>query len=132
MTLADTAAAAASVGRPAATIRTWAARGLLTRRGKDWQRRTLYDLDEVAATNAQCIKQEIAMVTPETNPEQLAAVLEQIASYSSPADIRAHVLKVAEALRGSGLVILNGPPQEAMRQEAMRNAGHASELDKRS
>lgn len=50
MTLADTAAAAASVGRPAATIRTWARRGLLTRHGKRG-RHTLYDLDEVRMTD---------------------------------------------------------------------------------
>lgn len=51
MTLADTAAAAASVGRPAATIRTWARRGLLERHGKDQRGRTLYDLDEVRMTD---------------------------------------------------------------------------------
>jgi hypothetical protein len=46
---------------------------------------------------------------------QLATVLEQIADHSSDDDIRSHVRKVARALRGNGLIILNGPPQETMR-----------------
>jgi len=42
---------------------------------------------------------------------QLATVLEQIADYSSDDNIRAHVREVARALRGDGLIFLNGPPQ---------------------
>ena len=48
------------------------------------------------------------------NADQLATVLEQIADHSSDGDIRAHVRQVAEALRGSGLIILNGPPQHRL------------------
>lgn len=51
------------------------------------------------------------------NAEQLATVLSQIADYSADSDIRQHIRQVAEALRGNGFIILNGPPQEAMRQE---------------
>jgi hypothetical protein len=55
------------------------------------------------------------MAEPQPNAEQLATVLEQITDYSSDGDIRAHVRQVARALRGDGLVILNGPPQERLR-----------------
>jgi hypothetical protein len=45
----------------------------------------------------------------------LAAVLEQIYTYSSDDDIREHVRQVVKALRGGGMIFVNGPPQEAMR-----------------
>jgi hypothetical protein len=48
------------------------------------------------------------------NAGQLAAVLEQIADHSSDAAIRGHVRDVARALRGNGLIILHGPPQEEL------------------
>jgi hypothetical protein len=44
--LADTQAIALSVGRPEATIRWWAHRGWLTRRGTGPRGRALYDLTE--------------------------------------------------------------------------------------
>jgi hypothetical protein len=50
----------------------------------------------------------------EVNADQLATVLEQIADYSSDGNIRDHVRQVAEALRGDGLIILNGPPQHPL------------------
>lgn len=46
MKLADTQAIAYLVRRPAATIRSWAHRGWLTRHGKDKQGRTLYNIDQ--------------------------------------------------------------------------------------
>jgi hypothetical protein len=48
VTLADTQAIAVFAGRKPATIRSWAHRGLLTRRGTDQRGRALYDLDEAA------------------------------------------------------------------------------------
>lgn len=45
--LADTLAAASLVQVAPATVRQWASRGLLTRRGTDARGRTLYDLAEV-------------------------------------------------------------------------------------
>ena len=45
--LVDSRAASLATHVPAATIRTWAARGHLARRGTDARGRTLYDLDEV-------------------------------------------------------------------------------------
>lgn len=47
--LADTAAIAVATGRKAATIRSWAHRDLLARRGTDQRGRTLYDIDEAQA-----------------------------------------------------------------------------------
>jgi hypothetical protein len=47
--------------------------------------------------------------------EELATVLDQIAGHSSDADIRGHVRQVIDALRGDGVIILNGPPQQASR-----------------
>jgi hypothetical protein len=47
--------------------------------------------------------------------EQLATVLEQIADHSSDSDIRQHVRQVVQALRGDGLIFLDGPPQQALR-----------------
>lgn len=44
--LADTAAIALSVGRPEATIRYWAHRGWLARRGTGPRGRALYDVTE--------------------------------------------------------------------------------------
>jgi len=46
--LADTAATALSVGRPEPTIRYWAHRGWLKRRGTGPRGRALYDLTEAA------------------------------------------------------------------------------------
>ena len=46
MPLADTEAIAHLVKRPQPTIRWWAHRGLLTRRGTGPHRRALYDIDE--------------------------------------------------------------------------------------
>ena len=54
---------------------------------------------------------------------QLAAVLEQIAEHSADEDIRGHVRQVAEALRGSGLIIMDGPPQREMRRKAGERMG---------
>jgi hypothetical protein len=53
-------------------------------------------------------------MTDQANAGELATVLEQIADYSSDGDIRAHVRQVIEALRGNGLIILNGPPQHTL------------------
>jgi|HubBroStandDraft_6_1064221.scaffolds.fasta_scaffold00062_34 hypothetical protein len=47
----------------------------------------------------------------DVNAQQLAAVLEQIYTYSSDDDIRDHVRQVVKALRGNGLIFLSGPPQ---------------------
>jgi len=46
MKLADTQAIAIFMRRPAATIRTWAHRGLLHRHGTDRKGRALYDINE--------------------------------------------------------------------------------------
>lgn len=46
--LADTQAIAFFARRSPATVRSWAHRGLLTRRGTDQRGRALYDLNEVA------------------------------------------------------------------------------------
>jgi hypothetical protein len=48
------------------------------------------------------------------NAEQLATVLAQIVDHSSDDAIRGHVRQVVAALRGDGLIILNGPPQETI------------------
>jgi MerR HTH family regulatory protein len=48
MKLADTQAIAVLTGRPASTIRWWAHKGWLTRRGTDEQGRALYDPEEAA------------------------------------------------------------------------------------
>lgn len=47
--LADTTALAAWLKIPAGTVRSWASRGRLTRRGRDDHGRTLYSLAEAAA-----------------------------------------------------------------------------------
>lgn len=56
------------------------------------------------------------MSEPEVNREQLVTVLEQIADYSSPDDIRDHVREVVKALRSTGMIFLNGLPQQKMRE----------------
>ena len=53
MTLVDTDAAAASARVHPETIRTWAHRGAIMRRGTGPRRRALYDLDEVMAYAAE-------------------------------------------------------------------------------
>lgn len=45
----DILAASKATTVPAATLRTWAARGLIARHGTDAAGRTLYDVDEVLA-----------------------------------------------------------------------------------
>jgi hypothetical protein len=50
--LLDGPALARSLGRPEQTLRAWAAAGLITRRGKDAQGRTLYDVDEVIGVSS--------------------------------------------------------------------------------
>lgn len=57
---------------------------------------------------------DIAGTLARTDAEQTATVLEQISDRSSDEDIRGHVRQVAAALRGNGLVILNGPPQQRL------------------
>ena len=57
---------------------------------------------------------------PAVDREQLATVLEQIAEHSSADDIRAHIRQVSMALRGNGLIFVNGPAQQKMRDEAVR------------
>ena len=47
MTLADTEAIAYMLGKPPATIRSWAHRGHLRRRGTGPRQTALYDVDEV-------------------------------------------------------------------------------------
>ena len=47
----------------------------------------------------------------ELDPEQTAAVLEQIADYSADENIREDIRKVIRTLRGNGLIFMNGPPQ---------------------
>ena len=47
MTLADTKAIAYMLGKPEATIRSWAHRGHLRRRGTGPRQTALYDVDEV-------------------------------------------------------------------------------------
>jgi hypothetical protein len=60
--LADTQAIAILLARPAATIRSWAHRGQLTRHGTDRRGRTMYDIGE-----AQQLAAQLAMVeTPAT------------------------------------------------------------------
>ena len=54
----------------------------------------------------------------EADPEQLAAVLEQIAEYSRSDQIRDDIREVVAALRGTGFIVVNGPPQEEMRRRA--------------
>ena len=49
MILADTHAIAILTSRTPSTIRTWAHRGRLTRRGTDWRGRALYSLDDAEA-----------------------------------------------------------------------------------
>jgi DNA-binding transcriptional MerR regulator len=50
--LVDTLAAARAVDRPEATIRNWAHRGLIIKKGEDnsRRRRSLYDLEDVYRT----------------------------------------------------------------------------------
>jgi len=55
----------------------------------------------------------------DVNVEQLATILEQIADHSADGDIRDHVRQVVIALRGNGLIFMNGPPQQAL-----RDSGH--------
>ena len=50
--LADTAAIALAVGRAPSTIRWWASKGWLTRRGTGHHGRALYDLAEAAGLAA--------------------------------------------------------------------------------
>jgi hypothetical protein len=45
--LVDTVSAAVAVDRPKSTIRAWAHRGLIVRKGQDGRGRALYDLAEV-------------------------------------------------------------------------------------
>jgi hypothetical protein len=58
----------------------------------------------------------------ELDPEQAAIVLEQIVDYSSDADIREHVRQVVTALRSTGFIVVDGPPQQAMREAARGTA----------
>jgi hypothetical protein len=48
--LVDSVSAAVAVDRPKATIRGWAHRGLILKRGQDAKGRALYDLAEVYRT----------------------------------------------------------------------------------
>lgn len=54
---------------------------------------------------------------------QLATVLDQIADHSPDSDIRGHIRQVAQALRGDGLIFLNGPPQAATREDYLAGLG---------
>jgi hypothetical protein len=56
--LVDTVAAARAVGRPPATIRNWAFRGLIRSCGKDGSRRQLYDLTDIYRTAGRLQRKE--------------------------------------------------------------------------
>ena len=51
------------------------------------------------------------MTAVQVNRDQLAEVLEQIANYSRPDEIRDHVRQVITSLRGTGVIFINGPAQ---------------------
>jgi hypothetical protein len=76
--LADTAAIALSVGRPEATIRWWAFKGWLKRRGTGPHGRALYDLTEAS---------------------ELAA---KLAALDNPPDVRQHLDDSQESAQRAG------------------------------
>lgn len=85
MTLADAQAIALAVDRKPSTIRSWAHRGLITRRGKDRRGRTLYSLEE-----AQELTARLGVETPVTmcNTDRAAVpVCPQPSAGSPGADI---------------------------------------------
>ena len=45
------------------------------------------------------------------SPDALATVLDQLADHSPPEDIAGHLREVVQALRGNGMVLVDGPPQ---------------------
>jgi hypothetical protein len=66
--LTDTQAIALMTGRPAATIRSWAHRGLLTRHGTGHRRRALYSIDEASELATRMAKLETPVTICNTEP----------------------------------------------------------------
>jgi hypothetical protein len=68
-----------------------------------------------AWTAAASPAQEEAPVA-EPDREQIAIVLDRIAEHSSDGDIREHVRQVSLALRGNGVIFVNGPDSQGEQQ----------------
>lgn len=57
------------------------------------------------------------MGEPAVDRQQLMQVLTQIAAYSADGEIPEHLRAVARALETDGFIIMNGPPQQEMRDQ---------------
>jgi hypothetical protein len=66
--LTDTQAIALMTGRPPATIRSWAHRGLLTRHGTGPRRRALYDISEASELATRMAELETPVTMCNTEP----------------------------------------------------------------